>query len=143
MRAKPVNFERKSDPKNTLRIGAASIIPEITSYDLKHLSIGWDAETNSFSEEEYEMFMEDYKKDDPFDYNKSIIWLRKVALALKGHIEFGETFDWKQLDAANEYLAKNQPTDKPYAYEGSPESDQWFIVWSDIELPNAKAIGEY
>jgi hypothetical protein len=140
MKAKTVNFQRGIDPKKSLDIGLASVIPSIDSYELEQISIGWDPDKNEFSEEFYQSQMEGFMEEDPEEYKESLSRFKLIGLALKGHIEFGESFDWKETDEMEEYLDEAPPVDKPYAYNASPGSDGYFVVWSDIELPNAEPI---
>jgi hypothetical protein len=134
------NFQRGMDPKKSLDIGLSSAIPKIDSYDLEQIELGWDFGKNEFSEDVYQSQMEGFMEDDPVEYKKTLSHLKLVGLALRGHIEFGESFDWKEKDDMEEYLDEDAPVGKPYAYNASPESDAYSVVWSDIELPNAEPI---
>ena len=140
MRAQTVNFERGQDPKGSMGVGVAHLIPKITSEDLELLQFGWDYDKNEWNDEE---FIKEYSFDDdePEFKAEQLAHAKKIALALKGKIKFNyKVFDWKEEEEMIEFINSNPEPKFPIPYNAHPGMDDWQIVWSKVPLPSAEII---
>lgn len=130
------NFTR--DENNILKkldIGLEVFIKQISSNDLEELAAYLDEGEK------------DYIKNTLFDLNPKQIKeelkkLKKLEIVLKDHILLGEAFDWKEEKEMEEYITKklNDKNKYNYVYNALPGSDGYWVIFSDIELPNAEGI---
>jgi len=125
------NFERGQDPKTSMRIGDAAILPElIDSNILEHVGL-----LSDFTEEEYKEFAGE-EDNDAADQNYQLV--KRVERFLKGKITFGRYFDFKEQDQMETYIKKY--VRGRYIYNGAPGQDGWHVIFSRIYLPRAEAI---
>ncbi len=128
------HFKRGIDPKESMGLGAAGVIPSITSDDLQDLEMYLNGEAYM-----RELFDDDYD----IIYTPDVLErLELISIALKGKIRFGEYFDHKQGESMDLYLDRRLGGKGPwrYAYNGTPGQDGWGVVLSKIELPQAEPV---
>lgn len=124
-----LNFQRGIDPKTSMRIGDAAILPELIDSNILQAVSMFD----DYSEEEYK---ENVEIDDPEELNYEFI--KRVKEFLKGKVTFGRGFDWKEENAMVQYISKNARG--RYVYNSLPGADGWEVVFSKIYFPRAEAI---
>jgi hypothetical protein len=125
------NFERGIDPKTSMGIGDAAILPPlIDSNVLQAVSMIGD-----FTEEEYREFQ---GEEDPDPEEQNYQFVKRAQKFLKGKVTFGKYFDWKEQDDMEEYVRKFARG--RYVYNASPGQDGWYVVFSKIYLPRAEEI---
>jgi hypothetical protein len=137
MRAKTVNFQRGQNPKAALDIG---LIKSITSDDLALLEFGWIYDEQRFDEEE---FIKEYNfvGDSDEEKREALERAKSLAKILEGQIiMFLPFFDWKEEDKLHAFIKTNPFPDYPYIYDSAPSMDEWRLIFSKIELPNADEI---
>lgn len=125
-----VNFERGIDPKSSMRIGNAAILPQmITSDDLEGVIYldQWD-----------EMVDPDRDADQIKEDDKRYAYLKRIEKFIEGKVTFGEYFDWKEDQQMEEYIRKYARG--RYVYTYTPGMDGAGVAFSKIELPNAEEI---
>jgi len=125
-----INFERGLDPKASMQIGDAAILPQIiTSDDLCGVSYidQWD-----------DMLDPDRDADQIEEDDKRYVFLKRVKRFLKGKVTFGQYFDWKEDQEMEEYIRKYARG--RYVYTYTPGQDGAGVAFSKIELPKAEEI---
>jgi len=113
-------FTKDSDPISDMGIG---IINKITSEALYYLY--------GYSNED----MEKIEKENS-DFGNQI----NAALELQhqGIIKTENYFDWQEVDEMQEYIRKNAKG--RYVYNGAPNTDGCWVIFSKIELPSADEV---
>lgn len=125
-----IDFQRGLDPKASMSIGDAAILPQmITSDDLEGVSNldQWD-----------DMLDPDRDADQIEEDNKRYAYIKRVKRFLKGKVTFGEYFDWKEDQQMEEYIRRYARG--RYVYTFTPGMDGAGVAFSKIELPNAEEI---
>jgi hypothetical protein len=128
-----LNFERGMDPKTSMGIGDAAILPPlIDSNILQAVSL-----LDSYTKEEYKEYMEN--EDDPDDPEfRNYEFVQRVKRFIKGKVTFGKYFDWKEQDEMEEYIRKFARG--RHVYNGTPGQDGWQVIFSKIYFPRAERI---
>jgi len=113
-------FTQDSDPINDMGIG---FVNKITSEALYYLY--------GHSDEDIEKI----EKENP-DFGNQI----NAALELQhqGIIKVGNYFYWQEIDEMQEYIRKNAKG--RYVYNGTPNTDGCWVIFSKIELPSADEV---
>jgi hypothetical protein len=133
-----IDFSREeTNPLKKLGIGLEHFIKKITSEDLELLSIYLD---HNKEKEFIEMCIENGDSEE--EAKKELEKAKRIKIALKGHIFIGNFFDWKEEEEMERYISKVIGPNRKYhyAYNAYPGGDGWYVVFSDIELPNAEFI---
>jgi hypothetical protein len=125
-----LNFERGQDPKTSMEIGDAAILPKLIDSNILNAISSFD----SFSEEEYKEFYD--SDEDPEEKNYQFV--KRARSFLKGKVTFGKYFDWKEELQMIDYIKKYNK--RRYIYNAAPGRDGWHVVFSKIYLPRAEAI---
>jgi len=126
-----INFERGIDPKTSMKIGDAAILPDlIDSNVLEAVSM----DESGLSGEDYgDRTSEEMDADD-----KMYALVQRVKRFIKGKVTFERYFDWKEEDEMEAFIRKNAKG--RYVYNATPGSDGWQVVFSKIYFPRAEAI---
>lgn len=129
-------FQRGQDPKTSMEIGDAAILPELIDSNILQAVSLFD----SYSEEELKdlstMLVGDEKDNNVEEENYQLV--KRAKNFLKGKAIFGKSFDWKEEDSMKEYISKYARG--RYVYNATPGMDSWEVVFSKIYLPRAEAI---
>ena len=125
-----LDFERGQDPKTSMKIGDATILPELIDSNILNAISSFD----SFSEEEYKEFYD--SDEDPEEKNYQFV--KRAKKFLKGKVTFGKSFDWKEELQMIDYIQKYSRG--RYIYNATPGQDSWQVVFSKIYLPRAEEI---
>jgi hypothetical protein len=125
------NFERGKDPKASMEIGDAAILPPLIDSNILE-AVGL---LSDFTEEEYKEFR---GEEDADSEEQNYQFVKRVKVFLEGKITFGKYFDWKEQDEMEEYIKKYSRG--RYVYNGSPGQDGCHVIFSKIYLPRAEAI---
>lgn len=124
------NFERGMDPKTSMEIGDAAILPGLIDSNILNAISSF----NSFSEEEYKEFYD--SDEDPEEKNYQFV--KRAKNFLKGKVTFGKFFDYREEQQMGDYIHKYNRG--RYIYNAAPGTDGWHVVFSKIYLPRAEAI---
>lgn len=140
MRARTVNFQRGQDPKTALDVG---VIKSITSEDLSLLGFGWLYDEQRFDEEEFKREY-NFAGDSAQEKKETLERAKAVAKILEDRIiMYYPFFDWKEESEMYAFIKSHPFLGYPYLYDAVPSMDEWRIVFSKIELPNAEKVLYY
>jgi hypothetical protein len=126
-----LNFERGIDPKTSMKIGDAAILPDLIDSNVLE-AVSMD-ESGLNSDDWGDRSQEEMDADD-----KMYALVQRVKRFIKGKVTFERYFDWKEEDEMEEFIRKNAKG--RYVYNATPGSDGWQVVFSKIYFPRAEAI---
>jgi len=125
-----LNFERGIDPKTSMSIGDAAILPPLIDSNILFAITTIEMRDD---EDDYDR-TEDEMKEDEENYRL----VKRAEKFLKGKATFGKYFDWKEEDDMIEYIQKYARG--RYVYNATPGQDGWQVVFSKVYLPRAEEI---
>ncbi len=130
------NFTR--DENNILKklgIGLEVFIRQISSNDLEELAAYLDEGEEYYIEND----LVGLKKE---EVKKLLEKIKRLEIVLKDHILIGEMFDWKEESEMIKYINDifNKNPKYNYVYNAMSDSDSYWVIFSDIKLPNAEGI---
>ncbi len=127
-----IYFKRGQTPGQSLGVGIARKIKEITSDDLYEIILY--APDMVPNEDEFA----GWYKERPIAFKEDTDRIKENMRILQGHIEYGSKFDWKEHPEMKKHVDKNSKG--RYVYNASPDMDDAYVVFSNVELPHAVEI---
>ena len=127
-----ISFKRGQTPGQSLGVGIASRLKEITSDDLYEIILyapDMVPDEDNFGQ---------WYRDKPIAFKEDTDRIKENIRILQGHIEYGEKFDWKEHPEMKKHVDTN--SNGRYVYNASPNMDDSYVVFSDAELPRAVEI---